>query len=112
LARNNGSDTDGFAAGCVASGEVIPGDWMQMDKAKPRRKFHPVYLFLLLPFIAHVWVPSYNRIDPELFGIPFFYWWQMAWISCWRRFASCRSICSRKGAQDEPPIPSPSSFSF
>ena len=51
-----------------------------MDKDKPRRKFQPVYLFLLLPWIAHIWVPSYNRIDPELFGIPFFYWWQTLWI--------------------------------
>jgi hypothetical protein len=50
------------------------------DHTPPRRKFHPVYLCLALPFLAHVWVPSYNRIDPELFGIPFFYWWQMAWI--------------------------------
>jgi len=50
------------------------------DEPPPRRKFHPVYLFLLLPFIAHFWVPSYNRVDPTLLGIPFFYWWQMAWI--------------------------------
>ena len=48
----------------------------------PRRKFHPVYLSLALPFVAHVLVPTYNRIDPQLFGIPFFYWWQMAWIPC------------------------------
>jgi hypothetical protein len=45
-----------------------------------RRKFHPVYLLLALPFIADLWVPAYNRIDPQLFGIPFFYWWQSAWI--------------------------------
>jgi hypothetical protein len=51
-----------------------------MHKDKPRRKFQPVYLCLLLPWIAHVWVPSYTRIDPELFGIPFFYWWQTLWI--------------------------------
>jgi hypothetical protein len=27
-----------------------------------------------------MWVPSYNRIEPELAGIPFFYWYQMLWI--------------------------------
>ena len=48
---------------------------------KRRRKFHPVYLCLLLPLIGHLWVPSYNRIDPRLFGIPFFYWWQTLWIA-------------------------------
>nr|WP_264319191.1 DUF3311 domain-containing protein [Acidithiobacillus montserratensis] len=25
-------------------------------------------------------VPFYNRINPELFGIPFFYWWQILWV--------------------------------
>jgi hypothetical protein len=35
---------------------------------------------LALPFIAALWVPSYNTIDPALGGIPFFYWYQLAWI--------------------------------
>jgi hypothetical protein len=46
----------------------------------PRRKFHPVYLLLLVPYVALLWVPFYNRIEPTLFGIPFFYWFQMLWI--------------------------------
>ena len=25
-------------------------------------------------------VPFYNRIEPTLFGFPFFYWFQLAWI--------------------------------
>jgi hypothetical protein len=40
-------------------------------------KFHPVYLCLLVPYAAWVWVPFYNRLEPSLFGIPFFYWWQI-----------------------------------
>ena len=40
-------------------------------------KFHPVYLFLAVPYAAFLWVPFYNRIEPQLFGIPFFYWWQI-----------------------------------
>ena len=24
--------------------------------------------------------PLYNTRDPELFGVPFFYWYQMVWI--------------------------------
>ena len=46
-----------------------------------RRKFHPVYLLLALPYIGLLWVPFYNRAAPDLFGIPFFYWYQMAWIA-------------------------------
>ena len=51
-----------------------------MNDNKPRRAFHPVYLLLLLPLIAYSWVSLYNRIEPTLLGIPFFYWWQTLWI--------------------------------
>lgn len=51
-----------------------------MDEGKSRRKFHPVYLLLILPFVADLWLPFYNRVTPQLLGIPFFYWWQTAWI--------------------------------
>jgi hypothetical protein len=40
----------------------------------------PLYLLLLIPYAAMMWVPSYNHIEPELAGIPFFYWYQMLWI--------------------------------
>ena len=36
--------------------------------------------FLLLPYIGLLWVPLYNFRDPALFGIPFFYWYQLAWV--------------------------------
>ncbi|MES1991673.1 MAG: DUF3311 domain-containing protein [Pseudomonadota bacterium] len=35
---------------------------------------------IFLPFLTSLWVPSYNRIEPTLSGIPFFYWYQMVWI--------------------------------
>src|SRR5262245_54737052 len=37
-------------------------------------------LLLLIPFVALLWVPLYNRLDPKLFGIPFFYWYQFVWV--------------------------------
>jgi Protein of unknown function (DUF3311) len=37
-------------------------------------------LLLLIPFVALLWVPFYNRLDPALFGIPFFYWYQFVWV--------------------------------
>lgn len=37
-------------------------------------------LLLLIPFFALLWVPSYNHIEPSLAGIPFFYWYQLAWV--------------------------------
>ncbi len=35
---------------------------------------------LLLPWIAMICVPSYNKIEPQLFDFPFFYWYQLAWV--------------------------------
>ncbi|MEU5019898.1 DUF3311 domain-containing protein [Streptomyces angustmyceticus] len=35
---------------------------------------------LIAPFVAMLWVSSYARIEPRLIGIPFFYWYQMAWV--------------------------------
>ena len=37
-------------------------------------------LLLLIPFVALLWVPFYNRLDPAIFGIPFFYWYQFIWV--------------------------------
>lgn len=37
-------------------------------------------LLLIVPFAALLWVPSYNRAEPAIAGIPFFYWYQLAWI--------------------------------
>ncbi|HET6655498.1 MAG TPA: DUF3311 domain-containing protein [Gammaproteobacteria bacterium] len=38
------------------------------------------YLGLLIIFAGAMWVPFYNRIEPRLFGIPFFYWFQFGWV--------------------------------
>lgn len=36
-------------------------------------------LFLVVTVVA-LWVPIYNRTEPTLAGMPFFYWFQIAWI--------------------------------
>lgn len=35
---------------------------------------------LVLPFLATLIVPLYDRHDPMLWGFPFFYWYLFAWI--------------------------------
>jgi hypothetical protein len=37
-------------------------------------------LCLAAPFVALLWVNSYSRVTPRFIGIPFFYWYQMAWV--------------------------------
>ena len=39
-----------------------------------------VPLLLVVPFIGTLWVSSYASLTPELWGIPFFYWYQFLWI--------------------------------
>jgi uncharacterized membrane protein YhdT len=38
------------------------------------------YLLLVLPFAGLLIVPIYAHETPKLFGFPFFYWYQFAWV--------------------------------
>ena len=38
------------------------------------------HLLLLSAIVLPLWTPLYNRVEPRLFGIPFFYWSQLALI--------------------------------
>lgn len=45
---------------------------------RPERKRRSwALLLLLLPFIVLLWPPFYNFDQPELIGVPFFYWFQL-----------------------------------
>lgn len=35
------------------------------------------YLLFLIEFVMVLWPPFYNKIDPTLLGLPFFYWYQL-----------------------------------
>ena len=38
------------------------------------------YLIFIGLFLVSLWVPLYNRVDPTLIGLPFFYWFQLLLI--------------------------------
>ena len=38
------------------------------------------YALLALPLLGLLYPPLYATHDPELAGIPFFYWYQFAWV--------------------------------
>jgi uncharacterized protein DUF3311 len=46
----------------------------------PRRSWSWWYLLLLVQFVAVLWPPFYNKAEPALIGLPFFYWYQLACI--------------------------------
>ncbi len=43
-------------------------------------KWHWLRILFVLPFVGTLWVSTYNSLTPVLFGFPFFYWYQLAWI--------------------------------
>jgi membrane protein implicated in regulation of membrane protease activity len=47
---------------------------------QPQRTSRAWYLLLLLPFIGLLWPPLYARVEPRLWGFPFFYWYQFLWV--------------------------------
>lgn len=38
------------------------------------------YALLALPYLGLLIPSLYARATPELFGFPFFYWYQLAWV--------------------------------
>jgi len=38
------------------------------------------YWLLIVPLIGTLIPPVYNIEDPKLIGLPFFYWYQLAWV--------------------------------
>ena len=49
------------------------------QETQPNFRFRAWNLLLLVPLISLV-TPVFNVRDPELFGLPFFYWFQVAVI--------------------------------
>ncbi len=37
-------------------------------------------LLLLLPFVGLLYPPIYAHLEPKLWGIPFFIWYQFLWV--------------------------------
>jgi Na+/melibiose symporter-like transporter len=38
------------------------------------------YLLFIVQVVAVIWPPFYNKIEPTLGGMPFFYWYQLLWV--------------------------------
>ena len=51
------------------------------DDHKPMRPVLWARCLLILPFVAMLWVSSYNFAEPMIGGVPFFYWYQLAWVA-------------------------------
>jgi len=72
------ADAKANAAGNV-KGSANSGTGTRAGTGANRSSKHWLWL-LLLPWIAMIWVPSYNKVEPQLFEFPFFYWYQLLWV--------------------------------
>ena len=51
-----------------------------MNSADPKRKRSRWTLLLAVPYVALCFPQIYARSTPALWGFPFFYWYQFAWV--------------------------------
>ena len=50
------------------------------NEPKSSRGWSWWYLLFLVQFVVALYPPFFNKADPTLIGIPFFYWFQLAWV--------------------------------
>jgi Protein of unknown function (DUF3311) len=55
----------------------VPNVWPSRPRPPDRSRWH---WLLWLPVVLPLVTPLYNRADPKLFGLPFFYWSQLAFV--------------------------------
>jgi hypothetical protein len=54
---------------------------MDHNEQPAKRRYSKWWLLpLVLPYIALCFPQIYARATPQLFGFPFFYWYQLAWV--------------------------------
>jgi Protein of unknown function (DUF3311) len=51
---------------------------LSTSKRTPATRRHGWHWLLVAPVVMPLLIPLYNRMTPALWGIPFFYWYQMA----------------------------------
>jgi hypothetical protein len=52
---------------------------MQSESGK-RGQWSWWYLLFVVQFVAVLWPPFYNKAEPYVAGVPFFYWYQLLWV--------------------------------
>ena len=61
-----------------------------------RRKGSWWYLLFVVQFLVILWPPLYNKAEPTLIGIPFFYWFQLVWVGVSAVFTAVIYLATRE----------------
>jgi hypothetical protein len=67
-----------------------------MNTEKKRGGWSWWYLLFVIQFAVALWPPLYNRAEPYLFGIPFFYWFQLLWVIVSAAFTAIVYFCVKE----------------
>jgi Protein of unknown function (DUF3311) len=51
-----------------------------MKGAQKKQKASWWYLLFIVQYAVILWPPLYNKAEPSVLGVPFFYWFQLAWV--------------------------------
>ncbi len=51
-----------------------------MKGAQKKNKASWWYLLFVVQIVVILWPPLYNKVEPTLIGLPFFYWFQLLWV--------------------------------
>jgi membrane protein implicated in regulation of membrane protease activity len=66
------------------------------------------YALLAIPIVAMLLVPTYASTAPTLAGVPFFYWYQLAWVPlsvAITYLVYTRTRTRKEPIDPEPPLP-------
>jgi len=71
--------TPASPTGTSPAGRRSPGG---VDPGTPTKRVvnRVWYVGLVAPYVGLLWLPFYAKREPQLFGFPFFYWYQFLWI--------------------------------
>ena len=60
----------------------VPKPRQPADEPRPAVTLERVAagICLIIPIVTMLWVNSYSRLTPTFIGMPFFYWYQLAWV--------------------------------
>jgi hypothetical protein len=66
-------------------------------RAHERREPWLWYVLLVVPpCVGTLWVPFYNRAEPALAGIPFFYWYLFLWVGLTAALSAVVYVATRR----------------
>jgi hypothetical protein len=60
---------------------------------------------VIVPFVAVLWVPIFDKDKPEVAGFPFFFWWQLLWVAVTAALMALAYVVVRREELARKPVP-------